>query len=55
MEGLPSAGQVEEVIPGTSIRVLNDEQLLALFKDRPVALVGQPGNQRLLLLDEPIQ
>ena len=48
----PSVARVEEVIPGTSIRVLDDEQLLDFFRDRPVALVGGPGNQQLLLLDE---
>ena len=42
----------EALIPGTSIEVLSDEQLLALFKGRPVALVGPAGHQRLLLLDE---
>jgi hypothetical protein len=41
-----------EFIAGTPIQVINDEQLLLLFKDRPVALVGPPGRQRLLLLDE---
>ena len=51
----PRVVQVGKVIPGTSIRVLSDEELLAMFKDRPVALVGKPGNQRLLLLDEAIQ
>jgi len=44
--------QVEEMIPGTSFRVMSDEQLLTLFKGRPVALVGPAGHQRLLLLDE---
>lgn len=41
-----------EVIAGTSIRVLSDAQLLEFFKDRPVALVGRSGNQRLILFDE---
>src|SRR5437660_11202518 len=41
-----------EVIAGTSIRVLSDAELLEFFKDRPVALVGRPGNQRLILFDE---
>ena len=45
---------VVKTIEGTPIRVLNDEELLALFKDRPVALVGEPGNQRLILLDEAV-
>ena len=44
--------QLEETIPGTSIRVVNDEQLLELFKGRPVALVGPAGHQRLIVFDE---
>jgi hypothetical protein len=35
------------------IKFINDEQLLALFPDRSVALVGKPGHQKLLFLDEP--
>jgi hypothetical protein len=44
--------QLEETIPGTSIRVVNDEQLLQLFKGRPVALVGPAGHQQLIVFDE---
>ena len=39
-------------IPGTDIRILSDEDLFALLKGRPIALVGPPGHQRLILLDE---
>lgn len=46
-----SVTRVEEMIPGTSIHVLSDEQLLEFFRGRPVALVGRPGDQQLLLLD----
>lgn len=52
MDPSSPVSHAEEVIPGTSIHVVNDEQLLDLFRDRPVALVGSPGNQQLLLLDE---
>jgi hypothetical protein len=31
---------------------INDEQLLALFKNQPVALVGKPGEQRLVFLGQ---
>jgi hypothetical protein len=37
----------------TGIRLLTDEQLLAMFPGRPVALIGPAGNQRLVFLDEP--
>jgi hypothetical protein len=41
-----------KTIEGTPIRVIGDEELLALFQGRPVALLGEPGHQRLVLLDE---
>jgi hypothetical protein len=50
---LQSAAATPEVIPGTTVRVLKDEDLLALFPDRAVGLVGPPGKQRLILF-EPV-
>jgi hypothetical protein len=41
-----------KIIEGTSIRILTDEELLEFFKGRPTALVGLPGKQQLVLLDE---
>lgn len=41
-----------ETVPGTSIRVLSDEELFALLGDRPIAVIGPPSQQRLVLLDE---
>jgi len=38
---------------GGSVQIIDDEQLLALFAGRPLALVGQPGHQQLLFLDQP--
>ena len=37
----------------TGVRFLTDDQLLALFPGRPVALIGPAGDQRLVFLDEP--
>jgi hypothetical protein len=37
----------------TGVRLLTDEQLLAMFPGRPVALIGPAGDQRLVFLDEP--
>jgi hypothetical protein len=34
------------------INFISDEQLLALFPNRSVALIGNPGHQRLLFLDD---
>jgi hypothetical protein len=36
-----------------AVTVISDEQLLALFADRSVALVGRAGDQQLLFLDRP--
>src|SRR5207244_3470686 len=47
-----AAAQPPRVIEGTSVRILSDAELLDLFKGRPVALVGPPGKQTLLFLDE---
>ncbi len=40
------------IVPGTSIRLVSDEELLAMFPDRPVALVGPPENRQFVFLDE---
>lgn len=39
-------------IKGTPIQMISDEELLEVFKDRPVALVGRSGRRELLILDE---
>jgi hypothetical protein len=39
------------VIAGTTIRVLTDQELLDLFQGHPVALVGTPGKQKLIIFD----
>ena len=33
-----------------AVKIISDEQLLALFPDRSVALIGRPGEQRLVFL-----
>jgi hypothetical protein len=54
--GAPISGELRASAPkfveGTSIRILSDAELLDLFKDRPVALIGPAGRQRLIMLDE---
>jgi hypothetical protein len=40
-----------QFIPGTDIRLISDEELFALFPDRPLALIGPKGNQQLVFLD----
>jgi hypothetical protein len=45
---------ISSVQPRTApVKLINDAELLALFPDRPVALIGKPGQQRLVFLDEP--
>lgn len=39
-------------IPGTDIRIITDDELFALFPNRPLALVGPKGHQQLIFLDE---
>jgi hypothetical protein len=34
------------------VEYINTEQLFALFPNRPMALVGKPGHQQVLFLDE---
>jgi hypothetical protein len=34
------------------IKVISDEELLALFPDRSIALLGPPGQQQLVFLDK---
>ena len=46
-------GAPGQTAKGGSVQIINDEQLLALFAGRPLALVGQPGHQQLVFLDEP--
>jgi len=40
-------------VPARAIKIIDDEQLLALFPTRSIALVGAPGRQELIFLDEP--
>jgi hypothetical protein len=53
-----AAGQVSDLphpnlmLAPANVKMLTDAELLALFRDRPVALIGTPGEQRLIFLDE---
>ena len=50
----PRIVRAEQQVPGTSIRIIDDGQLLELFNGRPVARVGPPGHQQLVLFEELI-
>lgn len=38
---------------GRDTKFITDEELFALFPNRPLALVGKPGQQQLVFLDQP--
>jgi hypothetical protein len=52
MNPAPSTKPNFSTVPGTSIRILNDEELLKLFANRPVAFFGPPENRQFIVLDE---
>jgi hypothetical protein len=35
------------------VKFITDEELFALFPGRPMALIGKPGHQQLVFLDQP--
>jgi hypothetical protein len=37
---------------GVEVKIITDQELFALFPNRPLALIGKPGQQRLVFLDE---
>jgi hypothetical protein len=39
--------------PDNPVKVISDAELFALFANRPLALVGKPGHQQLVFLDQP--
>ena len=39
--------------PAASVKRITDEELLALFPGRSLALIGAPGHQQLVFLDQP--
>ena len=41
--------------PGASdkVKIISDEELFRLFPNRSMVLVGQPGHQELVFLDQP--
>lgn len=48
----PSPLPIEaQTIPGTEIEVIDDTKLESLLGDHAFAIIGQKGNQRLILLE----
>ncbi len=39
--------------PTVPTKIISERELFALFPNRPMALVGKPGHQRLVFLDQP--
>jgi hypothetical protein len=52
-----SVTQQSTAVSASNNRVpfISDDELLALFPNRAVALIGSPGRQQLVFLDEPQQ
>ena len=46
-------GRFAHAVRLPQIEIITDEQLFALFPGRPMALIGEPGHQQLLLPAEP--
>jgi len=38
--------------PSAQTKVISDEELFALFPNRPMALIGKPGQQQVVFLDQ---
>jgi len=36
----------------SGVKYINAQELFALFPDRPIALIGKPGHQQVIFLDE---
>ena len=43
---------VSSPVSKEEVEIISDEQLFALFPNRPLALVGKPGQQQLVFLDK---
>jgi hypothetical protein len=52
--GRKSVAQVSEVArapAASSVKFISDDELMALFPNRAVALIGKPGHQQFVFLD----
>jgi hypothetical protein len=50
-DAVPSSSSVEAIAARKPIRYIDDKELLSLFPNRPVALIGSAQGQQLILLD----
>ncbi len=49
----PAGPPMAPVSSTSTVKIIDDQQLLALFPDRTVALIGAPGNRKLVFFDPP--
>jgi hypothetical protein len=47
-----TVGVVSAPVSKEDVEIISDEQLFALFPNRPLALLGKPGQQHLVFLDQ---
>ena len=50
LESAPDLSSAPATVRG--VKVINDQQLFSLFPNRSLALVGKPGHQQLIFLDQ---
>lgn len=48
---MPPAARPAPQTDTARVKIINDEELFALFPNRAMALIGSPGHQQLLFLD----
>ncbi|HEX4263675.1 MAG TPA: hypothetical protein VH597_04995 [Verrucomicrobiae bacterium] len=50
----PQLSSTRHPVPAlpNQVKFISDDELLALFPGRPVALIGKPGRQQLVFLDQ---
>ena len=51
----PAQSEDAPVVPGTSIRVLSDEELMKMLPDRAMAIVGTGDERQVVFLDDQRQ
>lgn len=50
---VPSVASLSPEMKSGEVRFITDNELLALFGDRAVGLIGKPGHQMLVFYDNP--
>lgn len=46
-----AASQHHKPVPVSKVHLINDDRLVSLFPNRPLAIIGPPGREKLIFLD----